>query len=99
MVIGDFSKEIGKFLSVAFLILYLLSGIIYSIHIVPAQYREYLLWNPLIHIIELMRHAVAPNYELVSGINLTYFILWIIGSMFIGLLLYKRFERRMVKTR
>ena len=99
MVIGDFSKEIGKFLSVAFLILYLLSGIIYSIHIVPAQYREYLLWNPLIHIIELMRHAVAPNYELVSGINLTYFILWIIGSMFIGLLLYKRFERSMVKTR
>lgn len=99
MVIGDFSKEIGKFLSVGFLILYLLSGILYSIHIIPAQYREYLLWNPLIHIIELMRHAVAPNYELVSGINLTYFILWIIGTMFIGLVLYKRFERRMVKSK
>ena len=99
MVIGDFSKEIGKFLSVGFLILYLLSGILYSIHIIPAQYREYLLLNPLIHIIELMRHAVAPTYELVSGINLTYFIVWIIWSMFIGLLLYKRFERRMVKTK
>lgn len=99
MVIGDFSQEISKFLSVAFLILYLLSGIIYSIHMVPVQYREYLLWNPLIHIIELMRHAVAPNYELVSGINLTYFILWIIGTMFIGLVLYKRFERRMVKSK
>ena len=99
MVIGDFSQEISKFLSVAFLILYLLSGIIYSIHMVPVQYREYLLWNPLIHIIELMRHAVAPNYELVSGINLNYFILWIIGTMFIGLVLYKRFERRMVKSK
>ena len=99
MIIGDFSQEIGKFLSVAFLILYLLSGIIYSIHIVPVEYREYLLWNPLIHIIELIRHAVSPNYELVSGINLTYFIIWIIGTMFIGLLLYKRFERRMVKTK
>lgn len=99
MVIGDFSKEVGKFLSVGFLILYLLSGILYSIHIIPVQYREYLLWNPLIHIIELMRHAVAPNYELVSGINLTYFILWIIGTMFIGLVLYKHFERRMVKSK
>ncbi|WP_228273458.1 ABC transporter permease [Acinetobacter faecalis] len=99
MVIGDFSKEVGKFLSVGFLILYLLSGILYSIHIIPVQYREYLLWNPLIHIIELMRHAVAPNYELVSGINLTYFILWIIGTMFIGLVLYKRFERHMVKSK
>ena len=99
MVIGDFSKEVGKFLSVGFLILYLLSGVIYSIHIIPVQYREYLLWNPLIHIIELIRHAVAPTYELVSGINLTYFILWIIGTMFIGLVLYKRFERRMVKSK
>ena len=99
MVIGDFSKEVGKFLSVGFLILYLLSGILYSIQIIPVQYREYLLWNPLIHIIELMRHAVAPAYELVSGISLSYFIIWIILSLFIGLLLYKRFERQMVKSK
>jgi capsular polysaccharide transport system permease protein len=99
MVIGDFSKEIGKFLSVVFLILYFLSGILYSIHIIPAKYREYLLWNPLIHIIELMRHAVAPTYELVSGISLSYFIIWVILSLFIGLLLYKRFEQQMVKSK
>ncbi|MEZ2903274.1 ABC transporter permease [Acinetobacter terrestris] len=99
MVIGDFSQEIGKFLSVIFLILYFLSGILYSIHIIPAQYREYLLWNPLIHIIELMRHAVAPTYELVSGISLSYFVIWVILSLFIGLLLYKRFERQMVKSK
>ena len=99
MVIGDFSKEVGKFLSVGFLILYLLSGILYSIQIIPVQYREYLLWNPLIHIIELMRHAVAPAYELVSGISLSYFVIWIILSLFIGLLLYKRFERQMVKSK
>ena len=99
MVIGDFSKEIGKFLSVVFLILYFLSGVLYSIHIVPVQYREYLLWNPLIHIIELMRHAVAPTYELVSGISLSYFIIWVILSLFIGLLLYKNFERQMVKSK
>lgn len=99
MVIGDFSKEIGKFLSVAFLMLYLLSGVLYSIHIIPVEYREYLLWNPLIHIIELMRHAVAPTYELVAGISLSYFMVWIIVSLFIGLLLYKRFERQMVKSK
>lgn len=99
MVIGDFSKEIGKFLSVSFLILYFLSGIIYSIHIIPAQYREYLLWNPLIHIFESMRHAVAPTYNLVQGISLQYFLLWTIFSLFFGLLLYKRFEHRMVKSK
>ena len=99
LVIGDFSKEIGKFLSSLFLVIYLLSGILYSIHIIPVQYQSYLLFNPLIHIFELMRHAVAPNYPLVSGISIGYVWLWIIGTLFIGLLLYKRFERRMVKSK
>ena len=99
IVIGDFSKEVGKFLSVFFLILYFLSGILYSIHIIPVQYREYLLYNPLIHIFELMRHAVVPTYNLVPGISLSYFVIWMILSLFIGLLLYTRFERRMVKSK
>ncbi|OTG86716.1 polysialic acid transporter [Acinetobacter sp. ANC 4558] len=99
MVIADFSQEIQKFLSVVFILLYLLSGIIYSIHIIPPQYREYLLWNPLIHIFENMRHAVSPTYALVPGISLTYFMEWLIGTLFIGLLLYKRFEKRMVSSK
>lgn len=99
MVIGDISKEINKFLSVLFFILYFLSAIIYPIGIVPAQYREYLLYNPLIHIFEPMRHAVAPMYPLVDGISLNYVLTWILVSMFIGLLLYKRFERRMIKSK
>ncbi|WP_347453379.1 ABC transporter permease [Acinetobacter thermotolerans] len=99
LVIGDFSKEVGKILSALFLVLYLLSGILYSIHIIPPEYRIYLLYNPLIHIFELMRHAVAPQYSLVSGISLSYFLWWMIVTLFLGLLLYKRFERRMVKSK
>lgn len=99
LVLADFSKELGKIVSALFLVVYLTSGILYSIHIIPAQYREYLLYNPLIHIFELMRHAVAPSYQLVSGISLAYFVIWLIVTMFVGLVLYKRFERRMVKTK
>ncbi len=61
MVLADFSKEIEKFISVAFLLLYLMSGVLYSIQIIAQEYREYLLWNPLIHIFELMRNAVSPS--------------------------------------
>lgn len=99
LVIADFSKEITKILSPFFLIIYLTSGILYSIHIIPAQYQPYLLYNPLVHIFELMRHAVAPTYPLVSGVSLNYFIIWMVVTLFIGLLLYKRFERRMVKSK
>lgn len=99
MIIASVSNEIQKIISVFFLVIYLLSGILYPISIIPIQYREYLLWNPLIHIFELMRHAVAPTYPLVQGISLSYFVLWMIGSLFIGLLLYKRFEKHMLKTK
>ncbi|MDP1370046.1 ABC transporter permease [Acinetobacter lwoffii] len=99
LVVADFSKEIGKIISALFVVLYLTSGILYSIHIIPAEYRVYLLYNPIIHILELMRHAVAPTYQLVTGISLGYFVIWMIVTLFIGLLLYKRFERRMVKSK
>jgi capsular polysaccharide transport system permease protein len=99
LVLGDFSKELNKVVSALFLVIYLTSGILYSIHIIPTQYREYLLYNPLIHIFELMRHAVAPTYQLVPGISLPYVIIWLIVTTFIGLVLYKRFERRMVKSK
>lgn len=99
IVIGDFSPEINKALSVVFFALYFLSAIIYSIHIIPPQYQEYLLYNPLIHIFEPMRHAVAPAYPLVDGISLYYVLQWIGLSLLLGLLLYKRFERRMLKSK
>lgn len=99
LVIGDISPEINKFISTFFFILYLLSAVIYTIHIIPVEYQEYLLWNPLIHIFELMRHAVAPNYPLVSGVSLGYAMIWLIGSLLLGLLLYTRFEQRMVKSK
>lgn len=99
VVIGDFSAEFNKALSVVFFALYFLSAVIYSIHIIPPKYQEYLLYNPLIHIFEPMRHAVAPAYPLVEGISLYYVLQWIGLSLLFGLLLYKRFERRMLKSK
>ncbi|ATO19227.1 polysialic acid transporter [Acinetobacter sp. LoGeW2-3] len=99
LVVGDFSKEANKFISPLFFIFYLLSGVLYSIHIIPTQYQKYLLYNPLLHIFEHMRHAVAPTYQLVDGISLFYVFNWVVGTLLLGLLLYKRFERRMVKSK
>ncbi|WP_151791649.1 ABC transporter permease [Acinetobacter soli] len=99
MVLGDISSEVNKFISTFFLILYFLSGVIYSIHLIPLQYQGYLLWNPIVHMVELMRHAVSPSYPLVDGISLSYIFVWFIVSLLFGLLLYKRFEQRMVRSK
>ena len=99
LVVGSISPEINKFISTFFFILYLTSGVIYTIHIIPVEYQHYLLLNPIVHILELMRNAVAPTYPLATGVSLTYVFEWIIGALFLGLLLYKRFEQQMVRSK
>lgn len=98
MVIGDFSDEIGKFIGVAFFLLYMMSGIMYSLHTIPVDYQPYFTWNPIVHCLESMRHAVAPSYP-VDHIDFSYFVKSTIVVLFIGLLLYRRFERRMLTTK
>ena len=99
LVVGSISPEINKFISTFFFILYLMSGVIYTIHMIPVEYQHYLLWNPIAHILELMRHAVAPTYPLAIGVSLTYVFEWILGTLFLGLLLYKRFEQQMMRSK
>ncbi|XID75570.1 ABC transporter permease [Alkanindiges sp. WGS2144] len=98
MVIGDLSEEIGKFIGAIFFVFYLMSGIIYSVHIIPVEYQGYILWNPIVHCIESMRHAVAPGYP-VNHVSMIYFFECLIGILFFGLLLYRGFEKRMLKTK
>lgn len=98
MVIGDFSNEIGKFIGIFFFVLYMMSGIMYSLHSVPLEYLHYFTWNPIVHCLESMRHSVAPAYP-VDHIDFNYFLMSTVVMLFIGLLLYRRFEKRMMTTK
>ncbi len=98
MVIGHYGGEISKVIGIIFTVLYFLSGVIYSVHIVPQPYLEYLLYNPIIHNLEAMRHALAPSYP-AYHINMNYFIKWMVAVDFIGLLLYKAFENDFIRKR
>lgn len=98
MLIGHYGGEISKFISILFTILYFMSGIIYSIHIIPEPYLGYLLHNPIIHVIELMRHALSPTYP-IHHIDIWYFIFWLIGVNFVGLLGYKACEKDLIRSK
>lgn len=54
--------------------LYFASAIFFPIQMIPAQYRAFLHWNPLLHGIELMRGAVFVDYD-VSAVSMTYLLL------------------------
>lgn len=98
MVIGHYGGEISKIISIIFTILYFISGIMYSIHIVPQPYLDYLMYNPFIHNIELIRHSLAPTYPNYH-IDIWYFFKWMIAVDFIGLLLYKACENDFIRKR
>lgn len=98
MVIGHYAGEITKIIGIIFTVLYLLSGVMYSVHIVPQPYLDYLLYNPIIHNLEAMRHAFSPTYP-AYHIDMSYFIKWMVAVDFIGLLLYKAFENDFIRSR
>ncbi len=98
MIIGYYGGEISKIISIIFTVLYFTSGVIYSIHVVPEPYLSYLLYNPFIHNLELIRHALSPTY-LAHHIDMAYFLKWTVAVDFIGLLLYEACEKDLIRSR
>ncbi|MDY6530931.1 ABC transporter permease [Acinetobacter faecalis] len=99
LVVGVFSKELNKLAPPIFLILYFVSGAIFPLHRVPEEYLIYFMWNPVAHLLELIRHAASPSYDTVNGTSFWYFLICTNIVVFLGLLLYRAFSRRLVKTK
>lgn len=98
MVVGHWSAEIARFVGILIRIMYFASGILYSLHVLPKEYLVYVLWNPIAHVIEYMRHALAPNYP-VDHVSYVYFLESTLVILFVGLLMYRAAERSMVTTK
>ncbi len=77
--------------------LYFISGIFFSIERVPAEYREYLLWNPVLHAMELIRASYFQRIDTAYGDPL--YLLWFtVGALSLGLLTFHACRFRMVST-
>lgn len=79
-------------------ILLVTSGVIFSVMIVPVEYRHYLEWNPVLHCMEYIRSAFFPVYESqVTGGSLAY--VWEITVIFwtFGLIAIRRMRRRLLE--
>lgn len=88
--------ESGHIFQIIMVPLYLISGTIMPLAVIPAKYRDWLLINPIAHGLELARHAFLENYKLLEGVSLGYLYAWVIAFIVLGLILYKLFETRLV---
>lgn len=87
---------IGRVLSLIMMPLYLASGVMYPIGMVPQPYRDYLLLNPIAHALEAVRLGFAPYYHAVPQLDLGYVYEFALVTVFLGLALQRRFAKRLL---
>jgi capsular polysaccharide transport system permease protein len=81
-----------------FVPLYLLSGVIFPLNSVPNEWLDWLLLNPLVHLVDLMRQGFAAGYPPLPGAGLAYPTAWALGLLALGLCLYRVERRRLIAS-
>lgn len=80
--------KVKAVINLMFFPLYLLSGVLFPLQFVPPQYREWLLLNPVLHLIDLIRAYFIPFHVPLEGVNLAYpaaftlVVVWLALSMY-----------------
>lgn len=88
--------EMEHVLKILMLPLYLISGVIMPLAAIPQPYLDLLMLNPVAHGLELARAGFFPYYHTVQGLSMEYLYAWGISSLFLGLILYRRFALQLV---
>lgn len=71
-VLAHNRPKVTTFIGLLFLPLYLLSGVIFPLHTLSVDVREILLWNPVLHLIELSRLYYVPYFRPLEGVGWAY---------------------------
>ncbi|XDZ51446.1 ABC transporter permease [Neisseriaceae bacterium CLB008] len=98
MVIGHAFNEAQKILPIILKPLYFISGIMFSINIIPQQYHYLVDWNPLLHAFELLRQTVVPAYQIMPSLSLGYLWQSAVVVLAIGLIVYKGREPAILRS-
>lgn len=85
-------------IGIVFVPLYLLSGVIFPLHGLPAEWLDWLLLNPVLHLMELSRHGFVSSYRMLEGITLAYPAAWALVLCALGMSLYRTQRHRLVAS-
>lgn len=88
--------ELGRVIQLVMMPLYFISGVMFPVSAVPQPFRDWILLNPVAHGLEAARLGFAPYYHAVPELSVVYLYGFSLVSIFLGLLLYRRFGLRMI---
>ena len=81
-------SELEKVVTYAQRPLLFISAILYPISAIPSQYREYLLWNPLVHTVEYSRNCLFHEYN-AANVNMLYPAFFALICLSLGMVTYR----------
>jgi capsular polysaccharide transport system permease protein len=90
-VVSELVGEMGQVIKLIMRPMYLISGVIFPLGLVPQPYREWLMLNPVPHGLEAARLGFAPYYHAVPELSLSYMYGFALVTIFFGLALHRRF--------
>lgn len=77
--------------------MYFMSGVLVPLSLIPQEYHHWLLWNPILHVVEYNHLFYFKGF--VSGdVNIMYTLLFALASLTLGLLSYRAKWVQMVAT-
>ena len=88
-IVIDMMPEAGTIIRIMYMPLYLVSGVILPLWLIPSQMLQFLLLNPYAHLIDLLRESSISHYPNVAGVTLFYPLAWAIGSLAVGGCMYR----------
>lgn len=94
-VAASLVPEVGKIVRMVSLPLLILSGVIMPLNHLPHWLLEYLMLNPIVHGLETLRLGFFDGYHVVHGTSMTYFWLFTLSALSLGLLMHIRFADRL----
>ena len=69
--------------------LYFMSGVIFSVSTLPSEVVSWLLWNPVLHALELLRSNFMNAYQPVEGTSNARIVIFSGTALLVGLTLYR----------
>lgn len=95
MTITMFWRSFDTIYAAVIRLLYFASGIYYAPVAMPDWVRDWLVWNPVLQVIEWFRAGFYPRYE-PHWLNVDYLLLWVVASVGLGFTLERATRARMM---
>lgn len=97
-ILTDDLPQLRVLIRVAYFPLYVLSGVIFPVSTLPAEARQWLLWNPVLHLLELLRANFFLEYHPAPEASLRYPASVALTLSLIGLALYRVRRHRLLAS-